>query len=135
MNEHGKHIKVQVYGAEFAKLKDTALIERLLIDLVHAAGMRELDEPWVYDIRQELERQGVEPDPDEPEGVTGIVVLSTSHCAIHTWPHRGYAVIDAYSCADFETEPVTAVVEETFEPKRVTVFDLSYALELPPPPT
>lgn len=133
MYEHGKHIKVQVYGVAFDLLKDVTLIERLLVDLVHATGMRELDDPWVYDIKEELKRQGEEPDPKEPEGVTGIVVLSTSHCAVHTWPHRNYAVFDVYSCCDYETGKAMYVIEGTLEPSRVKVDDLSRSLVMPSP--
>ena len=35
-------------------------------------------------------------------GVTGICVLSTSHCSIHTWPLRPFFVMDVYSCRDFD---------------------------------
>jgi len=135
MREHGKHIKIQVYGVEFGKLKDVALMERLLVDLVRATGMRELDEPWVYDIREQLETRGEEPDPDEPEGVTGIVVLSTSHVAVHTWPHRGYAVFDVYSCRDFDSAPATQEIARTLVPRHDKVDDLSYSLEMPEAPT
>lgn len=85
----GKHIKIQIYGSPFEVLKDVVAAEKFLVEAVRAAGMRPLDEPWVYDVKEQIESQGGTPDPGEPEGVTGIVVLSTSHAAIHTWPHRG----------------------------------------------
>lgn len=129
---HGKHIKVRLYGVEFGKLKDAATAERFLVESVDAAGMRPLDDPWVYDVRTELERQGVVPNPDEPEGVTGIVVLSTSHVAIHTWPHRGYANIDVYSCRDFETDAVLAVAARVYGYRQAVPVDLSFSLDLPP---
>lgn len=131
MSDGGKHIKIQVYGVEFGKLRNVELIEHLLSGLVRNAGMRELDSPWVYDIRRELERQGETPDPLEPEGVTGIVVLSTSHVAIHTWPHRGYAVLDVYSCKDFSSALVADVIRESLEPKHLCLHDMSYALDMP----
>lgn len=134
MSKDGKHIKYQVYGAAFENLKDVPLVERLLTELVHASGMRLLDRPCVYDIRQELERMGVDPDPKEPEGVTGIVVLSTSHAAVHTWPHRGYAVVDVYSCADFDAMVVQRVLETMLAPRWVKAADLSHSLSLPPEP-
>lgn len=130
MNE-GKHIKIQVYGVAFEILKSATLIEKFLLDMVHAAGMRELGKPHVYDIKEALSLMGLEPDKDEPEGVTGFVVLSTSHVAIHTWPHREYAVIDLFSCRDFENSDVLGVVSEVLKPKKVSTHDLSFSLELP----
>ena len=128
---NGKHIKVQMYGVTFGKLKSEQLADRFLVEVVAAVGMRALDDPWVYDIKETLESQGEKPDEKEPEGVTGVVVLSTSHAAIHTWPHRAYAAIDVFSCVDFDTPIVTGVVERIYEPLRVDVKDLSYSLEIP----
>lgn len=33
-----------------------------------------------------------------PYGVSGVVVISESHLAIHTWPEYGYAAIDIFTC-------------------------------------
>jgi S-adenosylmethionine decarboxylase len=33
-----------------------------------------------------------------PQGVSINATLSTSHCAIHTWPEEGYCAIDLYGC-------------------------------------
>lgn len=35
-----------------------------------------------------------------PQGVSGVVVISESHLAIHTWPEFGYAAIDVFTCGD-----------------------------------
>ncbi len=35
-----------------------------------------------------------------PQGVSGVVVISESHLAIHTWPELGYAAIDVFTCGD-----------------------------------
>jgi spermidine synthase len=31
-----------------------------------------------------------------PQGVTGVIAISTSHFSIHTWPEYGYAALDLY---------------------------------------
>lgn len=128
---HGKHLKLLVYGVKFELLKDAELARRFLIDLVASVSMRILGVPHVYDIKEELMRVGEEPNKDEPEGVTGVVVLSTSHCAIHTWPHQGYFVADVYSCTEFERSPVLNVIKDCYCPEKVVVADLSYSL-VPP---
>ena len=35
-----------------------------------------------------------------PQGVSGVVVISESHLAIHTWPELGYAAVDVFTCGD-----------------------------------
>jgi S-adenosylmethionine decarboxylase proenzyme len=32
--------------------------------------------------------------------VSGVVIISESHLAIHTWPEYGYAAIDLFTCGD-----------------------------------
>ncbi len=34
----------------------------------------------------------------EPQGITYIAVISTSHFSVHTWPEHGYVAIDVFSC-------------------------------------
>ncbi len=40
----------------------------------------------------------------EPQGVSGTVILAESHLSIHTWPEKGYAAMDFYTCGD-HTDP------------------------------
>ena len=44
----------------------------------------------------------------EPQGLTGIAMLAESHLSIHTWPEKGMAVCDAFTCGD-HTNPQAAV--------------------------
>ena len=44
----------------------------------------------------------------EPHGVTAIALLAESHISIHTWPEKGTAVCDVFTCGD--TNPTAASV-------------------------
>lgn len=35
-----------------------------------------------------------------PQGITAVCLLSESHISIHTWPERGYAAIDIFTCGE-----------------------------------
>ena len=35
----------------------------------------------------------------EPYGVSAMIVLSESHLSIHTWPEKGAALIDIFTCS------------------------------------
>ena len=35
-----------------------------------------------------------------PHGVSGSIIISESHLAIHTWPEYKYASLDIYTCGD-----------------------------------
>jgi S-adenosylmethionine decarboxylase len=125
--EHGRHIKVLGVGSP-EKLRSVAGVERFLVDLVSALGMRCLREPHTYEVEEEIEKLGVEPFEDEG-GVTGVAVLSTSHCAIHTWPLRSFFVMDVYSCRDFDEAIVRKIVSQRFDTKRLRITDLTFSLE------
>jgi len=43
-----------------------------------------------------------------PQGVTAIAMLAESHISIHTWPERGTAVCDVFTCGD-HTDPQKGV--------------------------
>lgn len=124
---HGRHIKVLGMGSKDA-LRSVDGVRSFLVDMVEALGMRCLGEPHTYEVEEEIEKLNVEPFEDEG-GVTGVVVLSTSHCAIHTWPLRSFFVMDVYSCRDFDDRVVRQMVEERFATYKLRVTDLSFALE------
>lgn len=35
-----------------------------------------------------------------PHGVTAICLLAESHISIHTWPEKGYAAMDIFTCGN-----------------------------------
>lgn len=56
----------------------------------------------------------------EPMGVSGVVVISESHLAIHTWPEHHYAAVDFFSCDDdLDLELARDHLAEAFEAERV----------------
>ena len=56
----------------------------------------------------------------EPSGITGMLVIAESHLSIHTWPQKGYASVDIYTCGDdCFPEEAERVLKEKFAPKKV----------------
>ncbi len=99
----------------------------MLTDLIGILGMRLLDKAHMYEVETELAKLGVEPFEDEG-GVTGVCVLSTSHCSIHTWPLRPFFVMDVYSCRDFDTQEVESFLESRIGAYDIQITDVSAAL-------
>jgi S-adenosylmethionine decarboxylase len=124
--KHGRHIKIVGRGPA-ARLRSVDGLKSMLQELVAELGMRCLGEPHMYEVREEIEKLGVEPFEDEG-GVTGVVVLSTSHCAVHTWPLRSLFVMDVYSCRDFDPAVLERLIRNHFAPYRLRFTDLSHAL-------
>lgn len=53
---------------------------------------------------------------DEPnnEGVTGFVVITTSHISIHIWD-TGLVHLDVFSCRHFDTNDLICYITDCFE--------------------
>src|SRR4029079_13171201 len=127
MTTHGKHIKVLGRGSP-SRMGDAKTVENMLVDLIHLLGMRILDKAHMYEVETEIAKLGVEPFEDEG-GVTGVCVLSTSHCAIHTWPLRPFFVMDVYSCRDFDAAHVEKLLRQRLGAYDLQVTDVSEALD------
>jgi S-adenosylmethionine decarboxylase len=131
---HGRHIKVLGRGAADL-LGNAKNVEGMLRELIDILGMRILGTPHMYEVETEIAKLGVEPFEDEG-GVTGVCVLSTSHCAIHTWPLRPYFVMDVFSCRDFDPAQVEQHLATKLGAYDLQITDLSFSLEFeaPAPP-
>lgn len=85
MKALGRHILAEVYGCEPGILNDIEMVEKIMVDAALHAGA---------EIRQ------VAFHKFSPQGISGVVVISESHLAIHTWPELGYAAVDVFTCGD-----------------------------------
>lgn len=79
----GRHVLAEVYGCEFRILNDLDRIREILVSAALSAGA---------EVRETAFHRF------SPQGVSGVVVISESHIAIHTWPELGYAALDVFTC-------------------------------------
>jgi S-adenosylmethionine decarboxylase len=57
-----------------------------------------------------------------PEGLTGYILISTSHISVHTWAELNYAACDVFSCADRkETERTVKHITEMVKHNRIKI--------------
>jgi len=81
----GRHILCEAYECDPEVLDDLKLVENIMVSAALRAG---------------AEVREVAFHRFSPQGVSGVVVISESHLAIHTWPELGYAAIDVFTCGD-----------------------------------
>lgn len=89
LNALGKHIVCELSGCDRDRLTDVDSIHAMMIAAAKAANATVMESAF---------------HRFEPQGVSGTVILAESHLSIHTWPEKGYAAMDFYTCGD-HTDP------------------------------
>lgn len=101
----GRHIILDAWGIDFDKINDIDFLKYHMEEAAKACGATVLSvEGFAFD----------------PYGATVMVVLSESHLSIHTYPEKGYAAIDGYTCGvTFDPEDAIAYLIKILMPVSV----------------
>jgi S-adenosylmethionine decarboxylase len=99
----GKHYLLNLYGCPFDLLDDHLFIVELLNEAAFESGATVLN--CVY-------------HHFEPQGVTAVLLLAESHLSIHTWPEKGKAAVDCYTCGDTEPKVACDIIIERLQAKQ-----------------
>lgn len=81
----GRHVAIDVWGVDFALLNSAEFLKNHMVEAAEACGATVLS---------------VQAQQFEPQGATVLVMLSESHISIHTYPERGFAALDCYTCGE-----------------------------------
>ena len=57
----------------------------------------------------------------EPYGVTGYALLAESHISIHTWPEKGEAAIDIFTCGNAIPKVGCDIILQQLKPSRFEI--------------
>lgn len=79
----GRHVAVDVWGIPFRILNNGKLLEEYLLNSAAKCGATIISS---------------QSHQFEPQGTSVFVLLAESHLSIHTYPEKGYAAIDCYTC-------------------------------------
>lgn len=106
MKHLGRHVLAEIYGCDFETLNNIQKVERIMVNAALEAGA---------EVRECVFHKF------SPQGISGVVVISESHLAIHTWPELGYAAVDVFTCGD-NIDPWDACnyLTEHFDAKQIS---------------
>jgi S-adenosylmethionine decarboxylase proenzyme len=93
VDHRGTHLIVDLYGC---KRRPGEGAETLLAEIARRAGLTVLAKA----------RHGF-----PGGGETALLLLSQSHCSVHTWPEVDYVAIDLYSCKPMPEDLALGIVE------------------------
>ncbi len=85
------------------------VIREFLIEITQAIGMTILEGPTIAD--------GIEENP----GVTAIVIVDFSHVSVHTFTNHNEALIDIFSCREYDKDKALEVCKKYFSGPETTV--------------
>jgi S-adenosylmethionine decarboxylase len=104
----GDHIIIDLWGA--SRLDDLELMETTLLTAV-----QEIKATLLHIHLHHFQPNG---------GISGVAVLAESHISVHTWPEKGYAAFDVFSCGDSIPEKAIDVLKIAFNPEKTIVSAL-----------
>lgn len=99
----GKHCVTEVFGVSPFILNDEELLIKMMSDAIKESGATLLK---------------TSSHKFEPQGVTIVMLLSESHMSIHTWPEKGCAAIDAFTCGDCSPEKAMYYMIDKMSPTK-----------------
>jgi len=106
----GRHVLAEMYGCDPGALDSVERVRDVMVDSAIKAG---------------AEVREVAFHKFSPQGVSGVVVISESHLAVHTWPEFGYAAVDVFTCGE-TVDPWDAInaIAEQFRSQQLTASEI-----------
>ena len=100
----GSQIVLDLYECESDRLDDIAWVKATLVRAARAAGAT---------IVQTVFHKFA------PWGISGVVVISESHLAIHIWPEHRYAAVDVFTCGErVQMDVASSLLIRAFKSRR-----------------
>jgi S-adenosylmethionine decarboxylase len=115
---------VEAIGCDATCLRDESVLRKLFAQIVDNLGLKVIDSVW-------------KKFPGEA-GVTGLVALTESHLACHTYPEHGTATFNLYCCRsrpewDWETNLTIALQARAVTVTKIERGEVNHKSEFPNP--
>lgn len=118
-------MKLDGYSGRRVLLNDMEWLRSFLVALAKELGVTIVNGPTLVSFK--------EATPTLPEaGISGFVVIATSHMAFHTWPETGYVQVDISSCKPFDPEAIRKMVIAFLNIERVEYIAVDVFRPAPP---
>jgi len=106
----GDHILLEFHGCPSHIIEDSDRVEKIFLEAARISRAHIVNSLF---------------HKFNPHGVSGIIVISESHFAIHTWPEHEYAALDLFSCSkNIDLESTIQYLKENLKPKAVSTVEL-----------
>ncbi len=116
------HVMIDLYGCSPALLANEALLHQVLDQYPDTIGMEKVSPVFLKDIKTSSPLD---------DGLSGFVIIATSHVSLHAWPCYGMVNIDVFSCEEFSPEEVVRFACQVFQARDVELNVVERATRSP----
>ncbi len=81
----GRQMTVEYYDCAPLVIGNGALLEKIFLEAAEKSGAHIISS-YFHNF--------------EPQGVSGVVIISESHFTVHAWPEHDYAAVDIFTCGE-----------------------------------
>jgi S-adenosylmethionine decarboxylase len=114
VDTYGRHAIMELWECNKEFIDNRELIEKVMVKATLEAGA-EIREVTFHAFT--------------PQGISGTIIISESHLAIHTFPEHGYASLDVFTCGDrIDPQVVAEIIAQKLGSKKVYTLNMERGL-------
>lgn len=81
----GRHMTVEYYDCDPLIIGSGDVMEKIFLNAAEKSGAHIISSNF---------------HTFEPQGVSGVIIISESHFTVHAWPEHDYAAVDIFTCGE-----------------------------------
>ncbi len=117
-----QHVMLDLYHCNAALLADRAFLHNVLDEYPDFIGMEKASPVVLRDIKTSSPLD---------DGMSGFVIIATSHVSLHAWPPYGMVNLDIFSCEPFDVDAVARFACEKFQTQDIEIHMVERATRSP----
>jgi len=98
----GKHLRIDIHNVPKELTFNKEIFKQFLDELPKKVDMITLNDPFIV--------KGASTNP----GLTGFIIIDTSHISFHSFANKNRINFDIYSCKEFNTDTVIQYAQKVF---------------------
>ncbi|HET8913780.1 MAG TPA: S-adenosylmethionine decarboxylase [Ktedonobacteraceae bacterium] len=116
------HVMVDLYGCNPELLASESFLREVLEAYPAHIHMDQVSPAILYDIKTST---------PEDDGLSGFVIIATSHISLHAWPPYKMLNLDVFSCEYFDAGDVVNFASKMFQARDVEIHAVERATRSP----
>ncbi len=117
-----QHVMLDLYHCNAALLVDRAFLYSILDEYPDFIGMEKASP---------VDLRNIKTSNPLDDGMSGFIIIATSHVSLHAWPPYGMVNLDIFSCEPFDVDDVARFACEKFQTQDIEIHAVERATRSP----